>query len=239
MNRLCIALLLWISLGPSPRLAAETLPAPPANGLRDDTRALPEKLQTELAQEIATGRSTLGMDIWFSAGTFLAEGQNIRTLARDLRQHWSPDKDAVLVNYDRASDTQSLSFSPGLWQRYPTSEIIALMQRNVAIMGKKSSPLEVRLAKSLRKMLQDLQTLEEQYRQSAVTLAAPHVRLATLFACGLGTGAMVLGLLGMATRRRDVQAAWQSFFPEVQVGTRLGALHGGGIIVEKDPHQGT
>ncbi|TDU81490.1 hypothetical protein EI77_00799 [Prosthecobacter fusiformis] len=233
MIRLCTAFLFWTCLGFWATASAQDMPAAPANGLRDDTRALNEKIQAELAQDIATCREAIHADVWFNASTYVTAGQSLGLRARSLRQHWSPGKDAVLMTYDRASDSHALSFSPGLWQRYPSAEIISIIQRSLVTMADKTQPLETRLTLSLRQVLRKLQALEKQRHQSAITLSRHHLRLAQSFAIGLGAGALLLLLVGVVIRRRDTQAAWQSFFPKVQVGIRYGAPHGGGVIVEK------
>lgn len=234
MNRLLYqAWMFGIVLAFALKAAAQDLPPAPADGVRDDTRALTAEVRAQLAQDIAACRAALGADVWFTAGTFLQSGQSIRLQARLLRQHWSPGKDAILVAYDRSSDSHGLSLSPGIWERYPSAEITNLVQRSMASMADKTQPLEIRLSRTLRQMLQNLQTLEKQRHQAAHTLSRHHLRLAKTFAIGLGGGALFLALLGFLSRRRDVQAAWQSYFPSVQVGIRFGAPHGGGVIVEK------
>jgi uncharacterized membrane protein YgcG len=216
------------------KATAQDLPPAPADGLRDDTRALSPGLRAQLVQDMATCRAALDADIWFSAGTFLQSGQSIRLQARTLRQHWSPGgRDAILVAYDRSSDAHGLSLSPGIWERYPSAEITTLIQRSMATMADKSQPLEKRLSTMLSQMLQNLQTLEKQRHRAAQPLSRHHVRLAQGFAISLGGGAVLLALLGTLSRKRDLQASWQSFFPSVQVGIRFGAPHGGGVIVEK------
>lgn len=233
MNLFRMALLTWLCLGLAAMTAAQDLPAPPPNGLRDDTRALTEKVRAELVRDIASCRTALNVDVWFTAGTFLTSSQNIRSQARELRQHWSPGKDAVLLTYDRASDALAFSFSPGLWQRYPAAEIIGIMQRGGVVMADRRETLEARLSKTLRDLIQKLKSLEKQHLQSEITLSRHHLHLAQIFALSLSGGALLLGMIGIVARRQDVQAAWQSFFPQVQIGTRFGALHGGGVIVER------
>jgi uncharacterized membrane protein YgcG len=228
---------LWIFiviLGIAFQAAAQDLPPAPADGLHDDTRALTPEVRAQLAQDIATCQAALDADFWFSAGTFLKSGQSIRLQTRTLRQQWSPgNRDAILVAYDRSSDSHGLSLSPGIWERYPSAEITTLIQRSMATMADKTQPLEIRISRMLTQMLQKLQTLEKQRHQAAHTLSRHHVRLAQAFAIGLAAAALIFLLLGTLSRRRDVQAAWQSFFPSVHVGIRFGAPHGGGVIVEK------
>ncbi|MBB5038705.1 hypothetical protein [Prosthecobacter dejongeii] len=214
---------------------AEDLPAAPTPGLRDDTRALSETRQTELARDIAAFRADLGVDLWFTAGTFLPSGETVRSHARRLRQHWSPQREAVLLAYDRASDSLGVSLSPGLWQRYPTAELNALPQRLAPLMMQKGQPLEDRLSQSLRLIATRLQQLEKQHRISQGPLSPAHLQLGRAYAIGLAAGASLLALLGILSRRRAIHAAWQLHFPSVQVGLRFGAPHGGGVLAEKAP----
>lgn len=219
-------------LGLSVMLAAQDLPAPPADGVRDDTRALSGKAHAELAKAIAASRDKVKAEIWFTSDTFLPSGQTLRSHARNLRLHWSGGKDALVMAYDRSSDSHLLSFSPALWNRYPSAEIIDLMQANARLMADKTKPAEDRLLQVSHQSLQRMAKLEKERTVASVALPSIHRHLGSLFAIGLTGGAFIFFLIGMASRRRDVQAAWQSFFPSVKVGTRFGALHGGGVTVE-------
>ncbi len=207
--------------------------AAPATGVRDDTRALTEVTREVLVREIAQVKQETGVELWFMASTFLASDQTSRTFARDLRQQWSRNDLSILMAYDRASDTQALSFSPGVWERYASAELIGLMQRVAGIMAAKESSLEQRLVQSLRAVMKEVRVLENQHRRAEVTLPKDHLRLATGFTGVVVAGALVAGLLGIALRRREVQSSLQSYFPSVRVPSRLGALFGGGVIVEQ------
>ncbi|MDZ4289785.1 MAG: hypothetical protein U0984_17610, partial [Prosthecobacter sp.] len=167
------------------------------------------------------------------AGTFLTDGQTLRQYARVLRQAWSGPEDAVLLAYDRSSDAQSLSFSPGLWERYPSASLVTLMQQGAAIMEDKQLPLEQRLERSGRATADRLRVLEKEHRQMSQRLPGPHWQIAKVCAAGLGAGTLILLTLGAAVRRREAQARWHLLFPEVQVATRFGAPFGGGVTVEK------
>lgn len=212
---------------------AQDLPPAPAQGLRDDTRALSEETRSALSREISACRQDLNLDLWFTASTFLDSGQTIREEARDLRQFWSPQREAVILAYDRASDTQALSLSPGLWERYPSAQILSLLQKSTVSMSDKNLSLENRVATTLRMLIQELRSLEKQRHQSEISLSPEAKRLAKLLALTFGLAAILLGGIGIANRRQELLSAWQSFFPDVQVGTRFGALHGGGVMVEK------
>lgn len=214
-------------------MQAQGTPSAPANGVHDDTRALSATAKEALAQDIAACRQAIGADVWFTAGTFLPSGQTLRLHARTLRQEWSPGRDAVLLAYDRASDSHAISFSPGIWERYPSAQLVTLVQNSMVTMSDKAQTLEARLTVTVHKALQKLQRLEKQRHRAAETLSRHHLRLAQAFGIALATGAFFLAVIGTFIRCRDVQAAWQLFFPSVQVGIRYGAPHGGGVIVTK------
>lgn len=209
------------------------LPPAPADGVLDNTRALSAEVRQELAKDIAAYRTATGIETWVHAGTFLRYGETIQLQARLLRRQWSPKAEAVLLNYDRATEAYHITLSPGLWSRYPTAEILSLQQRTHDIMSDKAQPLETRLLQTFRLILTEVKRLENRYHTMSETLSAPHQRLGMVFAGVLAAGTLLTVLLVRATRRREADAAWQLFFPSVQVAFRFGAPHGGGVTVEK------
>lgn len=208
-------------------------PVPPADGIHDDTRMFAPASRQLLAAQILAGRQAIQADIWVTASTFLPQGQTIRSRAQEFRQQWSPAKDAVLLAYDRASDSHALSFSPGLWKRYPSAKIIDLMQESIRLMKAKNQSPEERIRQALPALLKQLQTLEKQRGRAETPLHNVDLRLAKAYALGLAGGGLVLGTIAFVLRKRDVLAAQQAFFPRVQVNPRFGASHGGGVTAEK------
>lgn len=232
MKKLCASVLLgvWLAIP----AWGQDLPPAPAQGVRDDTRALTEAVQSQLGQEVQEASRALQADVWFNAGTFLRSGQTTRSLATELRQHWSGEKDAILLNYDRSSEAYAYSYSPGIWQRYPSVELISIGRESSKIMADKSQPLEERLAAALRHLIAKMTTLEQERVVSSQVLTPSYMRLGQFFLLLLTAAAAVIFTLGALFRRREVQAAWQKFFPSVHVGTRFGAAHGGGVCAVKE-----
>lgn len=204
---------------------------PPADGIADDTHALSDSSRSLLVAEMTAVRKDLGIAVWLSAGTFLESGQTLKNQARELRQTWSGGADAVLLAYDRATDTQSVSFSPELWRRYPAAGLVHLLQKGGSMMADKGKPPEQRLRESMLALLKGLRGLESDRLKTEQTFSRDHRRLAQAFGLSLLVGAVVLALLGVLARRRDVRAAWQSRFPMIEVSSRLGAPCGGGVTV--------
>lgn len=213
---------------------SQDLPVAPAQGLRDDTRALPDPIKVALSEEIQEAARVIHADVWFNAGTFLRSGQTIRSQAHELRQHWSGQKDAVLLNYDRSSEAYAFSYSPGIWQRYSSVELLSIGKESAQIMADKNQPLEQRLSATLRQFLAKMQVLEQERQQSAHIITSSYKQLGLLFAGGLIAAATLIFIIGALLRRREGLAGWQQFFPHVHVGTRYGAPHGGGVCAVKE-----
>jgi hypothetical protein len=204
---------------------------PPADGIQDDTHALSDSVRLLLVQEMASFKKETGCDAWLFAGTFLESGQTLKNQARELRRTWSGEADAVLLAYDRATDTQSVSFSPEVWRRYPAAGLVQIIQKGGLLMADKSKSPELRLRESMRGLLRGLSHLERARLKTEQSFTRDHRRLAQAFGLSLLVGAVMLSLLGALARRRDVYAAWQTHFPLFEVSARLGAACGGGVIV--------
>lgn len=231
MKRLCIAISLglWFAIP----VIGQDLPPAPAQGLRDDTRALPDTIKAELSQEIQEATRPLRADVWFNAGTFLRSGQTIRSEANELRQHWSGQRDAILLNYDRSSESFAFSYSPGIWQRYPSVQLLSIGKDSAKIMANKDQPLDQRLAATVRYLLVKMQALEQERLHSTQVISLGYKQLAQLFSLVLIVAATLIFMIGALLRRRKFQAGWLQFFPEIHVGTRYGAPHGGGVCAVK------
>ena len=214
-------------------LWAAPLPPAPADGIRDNAHALEEPVHARLAQEVRAFEEELPIQFWLCAVTFVPDSQSLRPYARELRQGWSGGGDAVLLAYDRVSDSQALSFSPALWQRYPSASLIMLMQEGARIMAAKDMPLDQRLERSARLTMDHLRVMEREQRQMSRTLPPSHQRLAKICAVLLAAGVLMVLFIGSAARRRDAKSRWRLLFPEVQVTPRFGAPYGGGVSVTR------
>jgi hypothetical protein len=210
---------------------AETWPAPPADGVLDGTHALSEPDHIALAEEIAALKRDLGIDVWFSADTFLTADQSLKDKARQLRQAWSGEADATLLAYDRGTDTLHLTFSPGLWQRFASADIIRLIQRCGLIMAERQRLPSDRLRDALSGLLKSLREMERDRLKTELTWTRDHRRLAVAFGSLTGLAAMLMLGLGSWLQHRDRRASVQCHFPEVEVSSRLGAACGGGVVV--------
>jgi hypothetical protein len=224
--------LLW---GDAGLVCGQEFPSKPVDGIRDDTRAFTEADHAQLAAKVREAGQILHCDIWLVASTFLTSGENLRGYSRELRQSWSGENDAILLAYDRASDRQFVSFSPALWERYPSASLVSLMHRNATIVAEKGRPVGDRLTQMMQETLNRLTVLEKQRQRLQQTLLPrDHLRLAKLYAGGTGVAMLILLIACGVLRRREVATEQQLSFPNVQVATRFGAPFGSQIM-DADP----
>jgi hypothetical protein len=90
---------------------------------------------------------------------------------------------------------------------------------------------EQRLTDFMGKLLRGMREIKQQQAKMDQSFTRDHRRLAVAFATASGMGALALFVLGVRSRRQDVQSALQSHLPQIEVGTRLGAPFGGGVAV--------
>lgn len=212
-------------------LLAQEVPPPP-DGILDETRALSEEVRRQIAAELTQFRADLKCDAWITASSFMPAGRSVRRHAQLIRQAWSGPNAAVLMAYDRGANSAGVSFSPALWQRYSSAELVEIMQDVGRTLADNKLTLEERLMLATRLWMERLRLLERARLQQSLLLQKDEKQLALVLAAGLG-GLAVLGLLGgILSRRNDAYSGETFYFPEVQVSMRLGAPYGGGVAVE-------
>ncbi|HRJ09653.1 MAG TPA: hypothetical protein PK490_10025 [Prosthecobacter sp.] len=212
---------------------------PPRDGIHDDARAFGAQTRQVLAWEIAGASARAGCAFWVSVDSYNGSGRNIRRHARDLRRAWSGDADAVLLAYERSSNQLGFSFSPGLWEKHTPAALAVLVHEAGASMSRTDTSLEERLSGAVSVLLEGMRRLEEGRIRSARPLSIADRRLAAYFTPVLAAGALLFFAAGMIARRGPGMDTRESCFPEVQVGCRFGAPHGGGVVAVAAPRNGT
>lgn len=209
--------------------------AAPADGILDETRALTPEAHRQLAEDLRLFREDLKCEAWITATSFMSPGLTVRQQAQMTRRSWDGGRPAVLMTYDRASNSSGLSFSPPLWQRYPTAELVDVMQETSRQFANGTLTLEERFVTATRSLMERLRGMERARLKQSLLLQKDEKRLAIVAASVLGALAFAGAVLGMISRRRDSNEEHRFYFPEVQVGMRLGAPYGGGVTAELRP----
>ncbi|WP_395750610.1 hypothetical protein [Prosthecobacter sp.] len=221
---------IWLALLAGDALAQAA--PPPDDGIWDDTRALAPETRKQLAEELKKFRLDLKCDAWITASSFTPAGMTLRRQAQITRREWSGTKPAVLMAYDRASKSSAISFAPEFWERYPSAELVEIMQETRRILLDPKLTLDERMAVATRSWIDRLRDLERVRLKQSLWLQRGEKKFALTVPAMLAGGAVFAALLGFISRRRYASAGRRFFFPEVQVGMRFGAPHGGGVTAE-------
>lgn len=187
-------------------LVAEGMPPKPADGIRDEARAFSESAHAQLAAEMRSSGQVLHCDVWLLASTFLTSEENLRSYSREVRRAWSGDNDAILLAYDRASDKQFITFSPNVWDRYPSADLVFLMHSSAMVLAEKERPLSDRLSQMMGETLTRLEALEKQRLNMQQPMHPGDIHLAKMYVAGLAVPILILLVLGSVARRRDAAA---------------------------------
>ncbi len=209
---------------------AET--APPADGSLDDTRALTPETHRQLAGELKQFSQDLKCDAWIKATSFSPTELTLRRQAQIVRREWSSTRPAVLMAYDRASNSSAMSFAPAFWERYPAAELLEIMQETRRVLADPKLTLDERLALAARSWIDRLRSMESVRLKQTLWLQRGEKRFAMTVPVLFAGGALIAAFLGFISRRRSVSAGRRFLFPEVQVGMRFGAAYGGGVTAE-------
>ena len=209
---------------------------PPADGIADETRALTAETHHQLARELRLFREDLKCDAWLTASSFTASGVTLRRQAQSNRSEWSKNRPAVLMAYDRATNSSAMSFAPGLWERYPSAELVELMQDVRRMLTDTKLTLDERLAVATRHWIDRLRVMESVRLKQSLWIQRGEKRLALALVIALAGASLLAALLGLASRARDRHVGRRFRFPDVQVGMRFGAAYGGGVTAEIKAH---
>lgn len=230
--RTLVCLLGSFWLQPAPLEAAiDAVPAP-ADGIYDDTRALTEATRRELAEELKDLATILKCDMWLTATSFSAAGFTPRRQAQVTRLRWSGDRPAILLGYDRATNSLALSLSPDLWDRYPAPALATLALDSNRIVTDPKLSLDERFSLLVQQFAERMRELEKVRLQQMRWFPEHERRFSLILVAALLAGASIAIILGILSRRYEGSGGQQFTLPDVAVSSRLGAPYGGGLIAE-------
>jgi hypothetical protein len=213
--------------------------APPSDGILDETRALSAETHRHLAEEFVQFHESLKFEGWIRACSFMPQGTTVRRQAQTTRRDWSSTRPAVLMLYDRASNSGALSFAPVLWERYPAAGLVGIMQETQHILADTRLTLDERLAVATRTWIDRIRTLETVRLKQSLWLQRSEKRFIVVVPSLLVGGAVIAALLGFISRRRSSEAGRRFVLPAAQVGARFGAAYGGGVTAEIKTNAGS
>lgn len=225
-----LACVIGVVMGPC--LTAQTPPRP-ATGVHDETRLFTDVQKAELEAKLAQIQRRTGVSVFVTALTFSSDA-TARDTARRLAAAWCADIPGVVLLFDRGKAGTGLAVSPAVWRDYPADEVTALLGRTDDALSKADAGPEDRLQAAVTVALRELQNMHaaRAVRQKPVTPAEMKLAkaLAVVLAALLLLAALIARWSNLAQRRRTEKF----FFPDVEVGTRLGAPFGGGVVASSE-----
>lgn len=208
------------------------VPPPPADGIRDDARAMSPDARQALAAEMKAFEDKTGIKVVVDTNTYLE--QNVGTLdrCRALQESWIGRRPGVVFCLNRSvKPVPFMTFSAALSERYPEPDLSQAAGETTDAMAKVSAP-ENRVPVGVRVMMDRLRVLEKAAHQRAQLFHRRDLEMIIGFASFL----LVVGVITLVIvrRRRKVEEdeAIRHHFPDVDVAQRFAAPSGGGVVVE-------
>lgn len=231
--RCCIAAACLLLAGRDGALAvAVSLPPAPANGIRDDARAMSAEARDALALEMKAFEQRTGIVIVIDTNTYL--DQNVSTMDRchALLDGWVGRRPGVVFCLNRSvKPVPFIVFSPLLSGRYPEPDLSQAAGETTEAMADGSAP-ENRVPVGVRVMMGRLTILEKDASRRSQLFHRRDLEMMAGFGGFLTVACLITFVL--VRRRRGVEdaEAVQHHFPDVEVTQRFAAPSGGGVVVE-------
>jgi uncharacterized membrane protein YgcG len=200
-----------------------------ASLLHDDTTFFDNSQREQLLHDLQTTREKAGTSLHIAVVPFLNGNVAVRDHALALANEWLGEQPGMVILANRGDGEGGIAASEGLWRLYPPDEAVLVLDDATTLLSNTRQPLETRVVQAVRLVSDRLVGMEIMRRARERTLAEQEARLAGWFAAMLLVIASMVWA-GVAFRRRHEARRGAIFFPDVDVGTRLGAPFGGGVI---------
>lgn len=208
------------------------LPPKPADGIRDDARAMTAEAHQALAEEIRAFEKRTGMVIVIDTNTFLEQGVTSGERCRALVAEWIGKKPGVVFCLNRgAKPVPFIVYSAELFDRYPEPDLTQAAGETTEAMAKVATP-ENRLPVGVRVMMGRLTALEKTAARRNHMFLRRELEMMAGFCGFLLVAGAITWVIVRYRGRHEQAAAVQHRFPDVEVAQRFGAPSGGGIVAE-------
>ena len=198
--------------------------------VRDETRLLPDEQRAGITARLSALREKTGVEVCVVALTY-GGGVSVRRTAAELANARGEDCAAVVLLHNRGVGESGLAVSRAFWRRYPADEVTALLDEGINRLQQTGLPHEERVLKALDTVLERVPLMESRLMKRSRLLTRQDRLLGAAMAAGL---VVLLGLgwsVAQWCRGRSAGAGGRCF-PDVEVGLRLGAAYGGGVVAE-------
>lgn len=210
--------------------------AAPASYIFDDAILFQKADKERLSRVLTETAGKTGVSVYVAGYSFL-EGEAARERATALCERWLEGKPGLVIVYTRGSAQPAVTPSPELWRRYPTDEIVMLMQDSGRLLGNAFLSPEQRVIRATDLALEKLQTMEAARLARLGHFSASDARLAKWLGALLAVMVVIFWLAFRRRQKRAVAREGPCYFPDAVVSPRLGAPFGGGVTGEAGPSQ--
>ncbi len=225
----------WLWLG-SVLHSANDPGTAPESFIFDDAILFQKADKDKLSHSLSETANKTGVSVYVAGYSFL-EGEAARERATALCSRWLESKPGLVIVFTRGSAQPAVTPSPELWQRYPTDEVVMLMQESARLLGDVFLSPEQRVIRATNLALEKLHTMEAARLARLHHYSTSDVRLAKMLGSMLLVLAAIFWFAFWKRRKRAATRGGPYYFPDAVVSTRLGAPFGGGVTGEAGPGQ--
>jgi hypothetical protein len=218
----------------------DPLPQAPQNHIDDAGDVLTPEQESAMGQDLADFAGEHDFHFFVATRTFVY-GEDANQHALRLGKAWLGQKYGAVIVFDKSAvqgPFGGLGYAGSQDDsRFLTNRMLKeiLLKANDAVMEKPNTPVADRIRIALETLKTEFLALKPMLEENRKTVTRQQWQVLQLV---LGVMALCLGLLFLAQRfqrQSDLKAGERFLFPDVEVGQRFGAPHGGGVAAQFDP----
>lgn len=207
--------------------AASPAPTKPEGFIEDSANIFTADKAAAIREKLISLHQNQGVSCYVATFSSLEGGIKQRTYS--LMQNWIGNEPGILLAYSWGEELPTVMASAEFWRRYPTDEVILMMQDAAQILHQNSETASTRLASAVDIYAAGIAKMETT-RQVRNSPFPANQRTLYLY---LGVAVLVFVLLGwLLTRWLQRRFAKPNTYllPEYEVNRRLGAPYSGGSM---------
>ena len=221
-----VCLLTWAA-----SLSAQELPPRPETFLLDDSRIFSEAQKAQLQDQLTAFHQKTGVELYVATFTFV-QTSSIIDQVKLLADAWGTRAPTMVLGYSRGEDACFVFPSADLWRKYPASEVVAVLGKTAEAYSAKT-PADVRLISSTETLIDNFLPMDAERVLRERPFPPENKPIALILGGIVAFLAIVAWIIANRVQASSRFQAEKYYFPEVKVGTRLGATFGGGTLVER------
>lgn len=221
------SLLLFLGIFSIFGVASGAVPGKPAGFIEDSAKIFTAEKAAAIREKLTSLHQNQGVSCYVATFSSLEGGIKQRTYS--LMQQWIGDEPGILLAYSWGEELPTVMATAAFWRRYPTDEVIVMMQDAAQILHQNNETASTRLATAVDIYTEKI-TKMESMRQVRSSPFPANQRALYLY---LGVAVLVFILLGWLVTRwlhRTFAKPNTYLLPEYEVNRRLGAPYSGGSM---------